>query len=163
MAMNRFDELATFVDEIHKQLKEQDYIDLMMMMNRLRIKIETPRGADYLVDLVETLPILTYQGGNHYKIDKHLIHQSLVFNEKDICRIVCNDRQFDEKEFLACRGDCNITNDGQLEYNNKNRQTEDFILHDSECDHFGTHKNNCDCSCLEYDTTTTKITNIEKL
>ena len=58
------------------------------------------RRSDYLVDFEETLPILTYKGGCHYKIEYHEIRQSLVFNEKDICRIVCADRQFDEKEFL---------------------------------------------------------------
>jgi len=157
-----FEEVSTFVDKIHKQLKEQDYMDLMMKLSYLRETIKQ-RRSDYLVDFEETLPILTYKGGCHYKIEYHEIRQSLVFNEKDICRVVCADRQFDEKEFLDSKGYCNITDDGQLEYYNKNYQTEDFILHDTECDNFGTERQNCDCSVLEYETNTTKITNIEKL
>ena len=162
--MNTFDEIATLVDRIHKQLKEQDYIDLMTMMKRLRTKIETQRGADYLVDLVETSPILTYKGGGHYKIDEHHIHQSIVFNEKDICRIDCDDRQFDEHEFLDSKGYCSISDNGQLQYNLVKVRDENFVLHDTECDDFGENdKDDCDCSSLEYEINTTKIIKIEKL
>ena len=53
--MNRFDEVATFVDKIHKKLPEQDYINLMDKLSKLR---ETIKGADYLVDLKKIIPVL---------------------------------------------------------------------------------------------------------
>ena len=159
--MNKFDELATFVDKIHKQLKEQDYINLMKKLSDVRETIKE-RGADYLVDLKKIIPVLKYTGGNQYKIARMIHYSSIVFNEKDICRIVCDDRQFDEKEFLAARN-CNITDDGQLEYNNTDNYCKDFTLHDSECDNFGTENDNCECVILEHTCYTTKIIKIEKL
>jgi len=123
------------------------------------------RGADYLVDFEETLPILSYKGGCHYKIEYHEIRQSLVFNEKDICRVVCADRQFDEKEFLALRKGSNLhlSESGQLQYGMTNKTSRRFILHDSECDDFGTNNSDCDCARLEHKWTATTIWNIEKL
>lgn len=164
MAMHRFDQLATFVDEIHKQLKEQDYIDLMTMMKRLRTKIETPRGADYLVEIQTIIPELKYIGDNEYKFFEYSKYQKLVFNEKDICESHYN-RKFDEKEFLALRRGSNfhLSESGQLQYDMINKTERQFILHDSECDYFGT--DNCDCSCarLQHEWSATKIWKIEKL
>ena len=122
MAMNRFDELATFVDGIHKQLKEQDYIDLMTMMKRLRTKIETPRGADYLVEIQYEHQELKYLGDNEYKFEEYYDYQKLVFNEKDICEDNNFNRKFDEKEFLALRKGSNfhISGSGQLQYHMTN-------------------------------------------
>jgi len=160
--MNRFDEVSTFVDKIHKQLKEQDYINLMKKLSDVRETINE-RGSDYLVDLKKIIPVLKYNGGNEYKIDRMIYYPSIVFNEKDICRFACADRQFDEDEFLAYRGDCNITDDGQLEYYNIDDYCKDFTLHDSECDNFGTENDSCSCVSLEHTCYTTKIIKIEKL
>lgn len=166
MAMNRFDELATFVDGIHKQLKEQDYIDLMTMMKRLRKKIET-RGADYLVEIQTIIPELKYIGDNEYKFFEYSKYQKLVFNEKDICKAPNWNREFDEKEFLALKkSDCLITESGELQYEMKNETFRQFVFHDSECDDFGDdidEYDNCSCPKLNYKWSATKIWKVEKL
>ena len=163
--MNKFDELATFVDGIHKQLKEQDYINLMNKLSDIRETIKE-RGADYLVEIQYIHKELKYLGGNEYKVDRYCHYQKLVFNEKDICEVDYNyDRKFDEKEFLALKrgSDVDISESGQLQYGIPNKTSRRFILHDSECDDFGENNSNCSCVSLEHKWTATTIFKIEKI
>jgi len=162
--MDKFNELSTFVDTIHKQLKEQDYINLMNKLSDLRETIKK-RGADYLVEIQYEHLELKYLGDNEYKFEEYYDYQKLVFNEKDICEVDSFNRKFDEKEFLALRKGSNLhlSESGQLQYGMTNKTSRRFILHDSECDDFGTNNSDCDCARLEHKWTATTIWNIEKL
>lgn len=161
--MDKFNELCELIDceNIREKVSNQHYIDLMDKLAQLR-GVMPARQPNYLVDIKIVFPVLQYTGSNGYTIHHHYRYESLVFNQRDICRVLCNDRQFDETEFLAST-ECNITDDGLLEYNNTTKFCKDFILHDSECDDFGSIGGNCDCITLEHNTTTTKIKKIEKL
>jgi len=156
MAMNRFDELATFVDEIHKQLKEQDYIDLMMMMNRLRIKIETinpPPKEQYRLNIKNIIPHLVLSDDNEYEIIEDHININIIFDRNNILYGMGSETDF---PLLACIDSyvgkpCEILNNGKIRLDFNKEEISCFRIHcRSCCDKGNDDCDHEDCPWLRY-------------
>ncbi len=168
--MNKFDELATFVDKIHKKLKEQDYISLMEYMKNLREDIVAlePQKEQYRLNINFYLPHIALTSDNSYEIVEEGFKKEIIFDRKNILSGLGSETDFD----LSACIDGYVGKPCEIRYNGKIRldicdlalENTCFRLHCRSCDDKGNDDcDNDDCPWLAHSYYQSKLISWEKL
>jgi len=158
--MDKFNELATFVDKIHKQLKEQDYINLMNKLSDLREDIETKQKYKLKIQFI--FPHLVLVDENEYQIVEEEMRKDMIFCRKDIqIGVFDSETKIDSDDLIG--KSCCFDISGKIKLDFSDREVICFRVHNETCD----DKANDDCanSCpwLRHSYNQTKLLNIEKI